>query len=199
MSTQVKICGITTAEALQAAIDAGADYIGLMHCGSSPRYISLEEAAVYNATAQAAGVKTAAVVQNPTDEFLAELLYTPDYIQLHGDESPARVAEIKAQTGCGIIKALKAADADKHDEYEAADILLFDAASPGSGEVFDWNLLNKLTINKPWMLAGGLHAGNVQEAIKQTGAPIIDVSSGVEREKGVKDPDKIREFIQIVR
>jgi phosphoribosylanthranilate isomerase len=204
---RVKICGLTRPEHLRAAVDAGAGYIGLVFFPKSPRNVSLEAAAALALEAPP-GVAKVALVVNPDDALLNEITaQVPiDMLQLHGDESPERVAEIRARYGLPVMKAVgiaEAGDLDKLDAYmPVVDQILVDAKPPKGAEVpggmgvpFDWRLIAGRHWAKPWMLAGGLTAQNVGLAVKLTGARQVDVSSGVERAPGVKDERLIRDFI----
>ncbi len=205
----VKICGLTTSVDLAAAIDAGARYIGFNFFSKSPRYVDLAKAAQLAAEVPM-GVAKVALVVNATDEFLDDLTATVgiDMIQLHGAETPERVAEVKARYGLPVIKAIGIAGPDdvaKIDIYaRVADQLLIDAKAPkgadlpgGNGITFDWRLLaDKKYWTVPWMLAGGLTVENVAEAIRLTGAKQVDLASAVESSPGRKDPAKMRAFIK---
>lgn len=210
MPTLVKICGLSSPETLLATIVAGADMAGFVFFEKSPRHIDLETARTLGLMAQGRIAKAALTV-DADDAALEEIVdaLAPDMLQLHGHESPARVAAVKARFGLPVIKAIgvaAAADVEAAKAYEGvADILLFDAkpapdaAVPGgAGVAFDWNLLRNIGAAK-WMLSGGLGPENVAEAIRRTGAKAVDVSSGVERERGVKDPTKIKAFLAAVR
>ncbi len=205
--TRVKICGLTSAEAIKGAAQAGATYGGLVFYEKSPRHLSLVKAREV-ALAAPAGFAKVALVVNPQDSFLEEMLsQVPiDILQLHGAEQPQRVQQIKQITGLPIMKALGIATAqDLHeiDRYaEICDQLLIDAKPApgaklpgGNGLAFDWQLLENHTWKIPWMLAGGLTPDNVAQAIRATQARQIDVSSGVERAPGLKDMDKMRNFV----
>lgn len=208
MSVQVKICGIKTAQALDGALAAGADYFGLVFYPPSPRYLEPAPARAMIERARARA-KAVALLVDPTDaeiETVAEQV-RPDLIQLHGGETPERVAEIKARTGLAVIKAIKvgtAADAQAAEGYGQADVILFDAKPPagfrgalpgGNGYAFDWTVLAGVKNRGLFMLSGGLDASNVGAAIRETSAPIVDVSSGVERAPGDKDPELMRRFV----
>jgi phosphoribosylanthranilate isomerase len=211
MSVIVKICGISTAETLAAALDAGADMIGFVFFEKSPRHVSLQTACALGALARGrAGL--AALTVNADDEALAVIVAAldPDVLQLHGAETPERVAAIKARFGRSVMKAIGVADATDivaAARYAAvADRILFDAkARPdarlpgGNGIAFDWRLLSGVAVGRPWMLSGGLDAANVAEAITLSGAPGVDVSSGVESAPGVKDAAKIAAFVKNAR
>ncbi|RQP05168.1 MAG: phosphoribosylanthranilate isomerase [Paracoccus sp. BP8] len=207
MAVSVKICGLTEAAGLAAAVGAGARYVGFVFFPKSPRHV-LPEAAAELAAQVPLGVAKVGLFVNPDDAALdAVLARVPlDLIQLHGAETPARVAEVKARTGLPVMKAVGVAEPQDLDalwDYGlVADMLLIDAKPPkdavlpgGNGLAFDWRLLAGRQILKPWLLAGGLTPENVHEAIRLTRAPAVDVSSGVESAPGVKDPERIRRFI----
>ncbi|TWB54550.1 phosphoribosylanthranilate isomerase [Nitrospirillum viridazoti] len=211
MPVKAKICGINHPEALKAAVEGGARYIGLVFFAKSPRNVSLPLAAEL-ARMVPTGVRTVGLFVDPTDEFIDQALaQVPlDLIQLHGEETPERVAAIRAAHRLPVMKALKvetAADLDAASAYEpVADILLFDAKPPkgailpgGNGVSFDWTLLTGRQWAKPWMLSGGLAPDTVAEAIRISGAEAVDVSSGVEDRPGHKDPALIRAFLDAVR
>ena len=205
----VKICGLTTEDDIAAAVEAGARYIGFNFFPKSPRYVDLEKAALL-ASEVPVGVAKVALVVDAEDDFLDQLTtqVAIDMIQLHGKETPERVAEIKARFGLPVIKAIGIAGPDdvaKIDIYaRVADQLLIDAKAPrgadlpgGNGIPFDWSLLaNKKYWSVPWMLAGGLTVDNVAEAIRLTGAKQVDLASAVESSPGRKDPEKMRAFIK---
>ena len=206
----VKICGIRDEKALQAAVEAGVRHIGFVFYPDSPRYIKPDQAKVL-AEATPKSVRRVGLFVDPGSEGLEKILGTVelDMIQLHGDESPERVTEIKQKFGKPVMKALKIAtkyDMEGLEDYEAAaDWLLFDSKSAdaempgGTGQSFDWSVLKDRTFQKPWMLSGGLNHENVSDALSLLNPKVVDVSSGVESEPGVKDPDKIREFVNIAR
>ncbi|AUH63296.1 phosphoribosylanthranilate isomerase [Paracoccus zhejiangensis] len=204
---QVKICGLSQPEHVAAAVEAGARYLGFVFFPKSPRAVSPDEAARLMADIPA-GIARVGLFVDPDDALLTGTLAVAplDMIQLHGKESPARVAEIKALTGLPVMKALGVAgpgDLDALWDYGlVADMLLVDAKAPkdavlpgGNGLAFDWRLLTGRKWLKPWLLAGGLTPANVAEAIRLTGASGVDVSSGVETAPGQKDSDLIRDFI----
>lgn len=205
-STLIKICGISTPATLDATIAAQADYCGFNFFPPSPRYLAIRDAGPM--AARAAGrIKTVGVFVNPDDTLLAEAIAAArlDAIQLHDDESPARAAEVKAQFGLPVWKVLSvssAKDIARAESYiDAADFILFDAKTPkgsaipgGMGIRFDWTLLKAFNRQLPWGLAGGLSANNVAAAIRATGAPLVDASSGIESAPGIKDVDKIAAF-----
>jgi phosphoribosylanthranilate isomerase len=211
MAFLVKICGLSTPEALDAALDAGADMVGFVFFAPSPRNISLETARALSARVKDRAEKVALTV-DADDLVLAQIIdaLQPDVLQLHGHESPERVTAIKQRFGLPVMKALAIetpADLAAIANYtRVADRLLFDARPPrdatrpgGLGTPFDWRLLENLDLPIPFMLSGGLHAGNVAEALRITRAGGVDVSSGVERAPGVKDPDKVRAFVRAAR
>ena len=207
MSTTVKICGLTSPEGIAAAVSAGARYLGFVFFAKSPRHVTPEQAAALAAEVPL-GIAKVGLFVNPDDALLQTVLaQVPlDMIQLHGSESPARVTEVRALTGLPVMKAVGVAeprDLDALWDYGlVADMLLIDAKPPkdaelpgGNGLAFDWRLLAGRQILKPWLLAGGLTPENVSQALRLTRAPGVDVSSGVESAPGVKDPDRIRDFI----
>jgi phosphoribosylanthranilate isomerase len=211
MNIEIKICGITDAAALAVAADSGADLIGLVFFPPSPRSLTPDRAAqiVRNAPS---GVKKVGLFVDADDAAIdAVLAAVPlDLLQLHGSESPARVAALKARTGRPVIKAVKlgtAADLAAAAPYVGvADGILFDAVPPkgatrpgGNALAFDWSILSGNAPRCTWILSGGLKPDNVAEAIRITGATCVDVSSGVEDRPGVKNPAKIRAFIAAAR
>lgn len=208
MKTRVKICGLKDPAHIQIAAEAGASYVGFVFFEKSPRNVSVSQARDL-ALETPAGLAKVALIVNADDAFIDELLaQVPiDILQLHGKETPERVAEVKARTGLPVMKAIGIADeADtaQIDLYgEVADQLLVDAKAPkdadlpgGNGLAFDWRLVKRKFWPKPWMLAGGLTPDNVALAVQMTGAKQVDISSGVESAPGVKDPDLIRAFIK---
>ena len=211
MPTRIKICGLRTPQDVAAAVACGADDIGLVFFEKSPRHLSLDDAAAL-ALAVPLGVRKVALTVDATDDDLDALLarVPVDLLQLHGHETPDRVAAIRARTGVPVMKAVGIADSDDLDQLDAymavAEEVLVDAKPPKTGDLpggnglsFDWRLLDGRRWSVPWMLAGGLRPSNVAEAIRLTGAPQVDVSSGVERNPGEKDPDMIRDFCAAVR
>ena len=212
MPAEVKICGLSTPETVDWAVDAGADYIGLVFFPKSPRNVSLEQAAALADRARGRS-KIVALVVDADDAMLAAIAGTvrPDFIQAHGSESPERVAEIERLTGCPVIKAIRVRDeadiAAAARFSTAASLILYDSKAPetlgnalpgGNGHAFDWGLLEGES-RPAFMLAGGLTPANVAEAIRVTGAPIVDVSSGVESAPGIKDLGLIRKFIEAAK
>lgn len=204
---RAKICGLTTPEAIEAAAKAGAAYIGFVFFPKSPRNISLAEAEVL-ALSVPPGIVKVALTVNADDALIDDIAALPiDMFQLHGSESPTRVAEVKARTGLPVMKAIGVADAsdlERIADYEGvADQILVDAKPPKGGEVpggnglaFDWRLIEGRDWARPWMLAGGLDPSNVSAAVRLTGAAQIDVSSGVESTPGIKDIERIRAFMK---
>ena len=204
---RAKICGLSTPEAVDAAAEAGAAYLGFVFFPKSPRNLSLAEAEALT-LATPPGVMKVALTVNADDALIDEIAALPiDMFQLHGAEPPARVADLKARTGLPVMKAIGVADADDLEKialYEdVADQILVDAKPPKGGEVpggnglaFDWRLIEGRDWKGPWMLAGGLDPGNVAAAARLTGAAQVDVSSGVESAPGVKDIAKIRAFLE---
>jgi len=211
MSLIVKICGLSTAEALDVALDAGADMVGFVFFSPSPRNLSFKVASALEARVRGRAKKVALSV-DADDTLLSYVVDAlgPDILQLHGNESPLRIAAIKARFKLPVMKAITVetkADLAAIARYAAvADHLLFDARAPreatrpgGLGKSFDWHLLENLHPGVPFMLSGGLNAGNVGAALRITRAPGVDVSSGVERAPGDKDPEKIRAFVRAAR
>src|SRR6202035_4937551 len=211
MSVIVKICGLSTPEALDVALDAGADMVGFVFFAPSPRHLTFERAHALASRVLERAQKVALTVD--ADDALLDTVVEalqPDMLQLHGTESPARVEAVRRMFGLPVMKALTIAaksDLDGIARYAGiADRLLFDARAPreatrpgGLGRPFDWHLLENLDPGVPFMLSGGLDAANVGEALRITRAPGVDVSSGVERAPGEKDPDKIRAFVRAAR
>jgi len=205
--TSVKICGLSEPESLAAAIDAGARYVGFVFFKKSPRNISIDVAAELAVTVPVGVCKVALVVDATNAELDAITKAVPlDMLQLHGEETPERVTEIKERYGLPVMKVVGVADAADLDALDAygrvCDQILVDAKPPknaelpgGNGLTFDWRLIAGRRWATPWMLAGGLTSQNVAEAIKLTGATQVDVSSGVEMAPGVKDNTKIAAFI----
>jgi phosphoribosylanthranilate isomerase len=211
MSLLIKICGLSTPETLDVALGAGADMVGFVFFSPSPRHLSLETSRELGKQAKGRAVKVALTV-DADDETLGNIVETlrPDILQLHGKETTARLRDIKAKFGLPVMKALAvetAADLAPLAGYaDVADRILFDAHAPkgatrpgGLGAVFDWHVLEKLDLKLPFMVSGGLHVDNVAEAVRVTRAGGVDVSSGVERSPGVKDPEMIRDFIRAAR
>lgn len=211
MTTLVKICGLRTAAALDAALEAQADFVGFVFFPQSPRHIAFADASALGARVEGRARTVALTVD--ADDALHEAIIAalkPDMLQLHGKEAPERVAALRSRFGLPVMKALPVetgADLAAIADYAGiADWLLFDARAPkdatrpgGLGRSFDWTLLKALDPGLPFMLSGGLDPANVAEALRVTRAPAVDVSSGVESVPGVKDPDKIRAFIRAVR
>ena len=211
MGVKTKICGISTPEAVSAAADGGAGWLGFMFFARSPRNLA-PDAAARLAQPVRGQAKIVAVLVDPDDgevDRVAQVL-KPDLIQLHGAETPARARAIGVRVGAGIIKALpvsEAADLARAGEYESVvEHLMFegrpvpDADRPGGGgQAFDWTLLAGRSFQRPWFLAGGLDPWNLSEAVQQSGAPLVDVSSGVERGPGLKDPALIRAFLDAAK
>lgn len=206
--TKVKICGLSEPETLRAAVRAGADWIGFMFVENSPRAVT--PAAAASLLLGIGNAVPVAVVSDASADLLDEIseLQFP-VIQLHGTETPEQVATLKNQTGAEIWKAIgvqTASDLTLCDRYAAADRLLIDAKAPdgadyagGHGTSFDWSILKDWDAPKPWLLAGGLKPENVKDAIAATGATAVDVSSGVERARGLKDAALIEAFLQAAK
>ncbi len=211
MTLLIKICGLSTPEALEVALDAGADLVGFVFFAPSPRHLKFDAARALGRQVKGRAQKVALSV-DADDAWLAAGIEAlePDLLQLHGNEPPARVTAVKTRFGLPVMKAIaveKKADLDAVAAYAGvADRLLFDARAPreatrpgGLGKNFDWRLLQDLDPAAPFMLSGGLDAGNVAEALRITRAAAVDVSSGVERAPGEKDHDKSRLFIRAAR
>jgi phosphoribosylanthranilate isomerase len=211
MSLIVKICGLSTRETLDVALDAGADMVGFVFFPPSPRHLNLETARELGNAATRRAVKVALTV-DADDATLANIVEAlqPDILQLHGHETVARLRDIKQIFGLPVMKAMPVeapADLASLPGFAAvADRILFDARAPkeatrpgGLGTVFDWHVLENLDLKLPFMVSGGLNAQNVAEAVRITRAGGVDVSSGVERTAGIKDPEMIREFIRAAR
>ena len=209
---KAKICGLSTPEAVNAALDGGAAYLGFIFFEKSPRNLTPEAAARLVAPVRGGSVKTVAVTVDPDDVLIDRLMATmkPDLIQLHGKETPARVRQIAERAGVGVIKAFSVSSASDVDQARAfetvAEQFLFDARPVegsvlpgGTGARFDWTLLEGRRFARPHFLAGGLDPWNVAEAVRLSGAPLVDVSSGVERGPGLKDPALITAFLDAVK
>jgi phosphoribosylanthranilate isomerase len=211
MSLLIKICGLSSREALDTALDGGADLVGFVFFAPSPRHLGLDAARALGPRVCGRAQKVALSVDATDDELAGAVdALRPDLLQLHGRESTERVAAVKRRFGLPVMKALpleRREDLAAVARYaEVADRILFDARAPreatrpgGLGITFDWRLLQNLDPGVPFMLSGGIDAGNVAEALAITRAPAVDVSSGVERAPGEKDPDKIRAFIRAAR
>ena len=209
--TQTKICGLSTPETVTAALDGGASHLGFMIFGPSKRNVAPDLAGRLAEPARGRA-RIVAVTVDPDDALLDAIMaaFAPDFIQLHGHEPPERVEAVRRRTGAGTIKVIsigEAADLDPIRSYEnVADHMMLDAKAPpgsatpgGTGAKFDWSLTAGRKFARPWLLAGGLDPWNVREAIQLSGAPIVDVSSGVERGPGLKDPSLISAFLDAVR
>lgn len=207
MGVQAKICGLTTPEAVSAALEGGAAFLGFMFFAKSPR--NLDPAAAARLVMPVKGAaRIVAVTVDPDDgevDHIAAVL-KPDLIQLHGAESPSRARAIAVRSGAGVIKVVpvaESADLARAGDYETVvEHLMFETKPPkdadrpgGLGAAFDWTLLAGRRFQRPWFLAGGLDPWNLAEAVQQSGAPLLDVSSGVERGPGLKDPALIRAFL----
>ncbi len=211
MSVTVKICGLAAPEALDAALEAGADMVGFVFFPPSPRHLTFEMARALGRRVRGRAQKVALTV-DADDALLQGIVEAlqPDLLQLHGHEPPARVVALKRRLRLSVMKAIAVAaeqDLAAVADYAAvADRLLFDARAPrgatrpgGLGNAFDWHLLQNIRPGVPYVLSGGLDAANVAEALRITRAPGVDVSSGVERAPGEKDPEKIRAFVRAAR
>ena len=207
----VKICGLTSPDAIDAAVRAGASYGGLVFHPRSPRFVTLEQASTLAARMRGK-LKIVALICDMDDAGIEAVIAAvkPDLLQLHGSESARRVAYIRGKFGVPMIKALPVADVSDlaaAAEYEStADMLMFDARAPkgaaypgGHGAAFDWKILSGRTFTRPWFLAGGLDPGNVARALELSGAQMVDVSSGVESAPGVKDAVRIADFVNATK
>ncbi len=207
---ETKICGLSEPAGIAAALAGEARYLGFVFFPKSPRHVAPERAGALAVPARGRA-DTVAVTVDADDALLAAIqtALAPDWIQLHGDEPPARIAAVRRFARKGVIKALpiaRAADFAEADRFAAADMLLFDAKAPpgarlpgGNGAAFDWRLLQGRRFARPWLLSGGLTAENLPEALRESGAGAVDVSSGVESAPGVKDPLRITAFLDAAR
>jgi phosphoribosylanthranilate isomerase len=211
MPLLVKICGLRSPEALDVALDAGADQVGFVFFAPSPRNLAYGAARALGERVKGRAGKVALTV-DATDEMLGEIVEAvrPDMLQLHGSETPERVVAVRTRFGLPVMKALPVEDRASLSSIRlyanVADKIIFDARAPreatrpgGLGKAFDWRLLEGIDPGIPFMLSGGLDVGNVADALSITRAPGVDVSSGVERIPGEKDPDKIRAFVRAAR
>ncbi|GLK67280.1 phosphoribosylanthranilate isomerase [Hansschlegelia plantiphila] len=211
MALEVKICGLSEPATLEAAIAAGADLVGLVSFPKSPRHVAPEQAAALASIARGRA-RVGLLTVDASDDLLAELVAAamPDVLQLHGSETPERVAALRRLFGREVWKAVPVGEADDlvaaEPYWAVADRVLFDAKPPagaelpgGNGVAFDWRLLANLDPKRRFVLSGGLTPENVGEAVRVTHAPAVDVSSGVERAPGVKDPDLIVRFVREAR
>jgi phosphoribosylanthranilate isomerase len=206
--TFIKICGIRTPAVLRHCDDLGVDYVGLVFVAGSPRFLSVAEARGLLQEYRPRAKVVALTVDAPLG-LLAELIHAvrPDFLQLHGQETPEYAKTVKEQFGVGIIKAIgvrTAADIERGALYPAADMLLYDAPplphqAGGTGQTADWGLFTGQGIRRPWLLAGGLRPDTAAQALRVTGADGVDVSSGVESALGIKDIDKISDFFRACR
>ena len=209
----VKICGMNSQTAVNAAIASGVDYLGFVFFPPSPRSLTPEFASSLMEE-RSNDFKVVAVVVNPSDKLLEEITnhLAPDIFQLHGSETAEDITNIKQKFNTKIIKAIKISEREDFEEVskfdKIADFLLFDAAAPmntthslpgGNGISFNWNWLSNVSLATPWFLSGGLNINNINEAVQTTGAAAVDVSSGVEDKAGIKNTQKIIEFMNTVR
>ena len=210
MTVEAKICGLSTAETLDAAVAAGARFVGFVTYPRSPRHVASNDVLKALGARVPKGVIRTGLFVDPDDALLDERLATGaiDLLQLHGEETPERVAAIKARTGKAVMKVIKVGEASDIERGIAAyagvaDRLMFDVAGGtlpgGNATAFDWTFLSDRTVPLPWLLAGGLRLDNVAEAVRVTGAPTVDVSSGVESSRGVKSVELIRAFLDRVK
>ena len=213
MAIPAKICGLKTAESVSVAIEQGAEFIGFNFFRKSPRYVEPEQAGALGRAVPARVLKTGLLVDDDDARIATILAAAPlDLLQLHGSETPERVAAVKAKFGLPVMKVIKvrdAADIARAADYEAvADRLMFEPQAPaemknalpgGNAISMNWNLLQGFRSRLPWMLAGGLTPANLAEAVRQSGAPAVDVSSGVEDQPGEKNLNKIKDFLEVAR
>jgi phosphoribosylanthranilate isomerase len=210
MTVEAKICGLSTPETLDAAVAAGARFVGFVTYPRSPRHVASNDVLKALGARVPKGVIRTGLFVDPDDALLDERLATGaiDLLQLHGEETPERVAAIKARTGKAVMKVIKVGEASDIERGIAAytgvaDRLMFDVAGGtlpgGNATAFDWTLLSGRTVPLPWLLAGGLTSDNVAEAVRVTGAHTVDVSSGVESSRGVKSVELIRAFLDRVK
>lgn len=211
MATKVKFCGLKTTEAVRLAADLGAWKIGFIFFPKSPRHVGLGEATELGRLARELGLETTAVTVNASEDDLAEIVAAvrPNLLQFHGSETPEHVGAMKVRFGLPAMKAFairEASDLEAVDAYQGvADYMLFDAKAPkgselpgGNGVSFDWSLLGGLPAELDYVLSGGLTVDNIGQALAETGARFVDVSSGIESAPGVKDPAKMRAFAAAV-
>ncbi|MBA1140171.1 phosphoribosylanthranilate isomerase [Mesorhizobium neociceri] len=211
MALDIKICGLKTDEAMAAALAGGASHVGFIFFAKSPRYVEPAEAGRLRQAA-IGKARAVAVTVDADDAFLDEIVVKmrPDMLQLHGSETPERVAEVKARYGLPVMKVFsvsEAADLDRIKPFIGiADRFMFDAKPPkgsqlpgGNGVAFDWRILAGLDAGLDYMLSGGLNAANIGDALRSANPPAIDISSGVESAPGVKDPALIEQFFRAVR
>jgi phosphoribosylanthranilate isomerase len=208
VTARVKICGLSTPETLEAALNAGTDFIGLMFFAKSPRNVSLRQAAELAERARGRALISTVTV-NADDTLISSIAdnVRPDFIQAHGDETPERIAAMARLTGISVYKVLKVRNLEhmaRAKDYTSSRFMMYDAMPPedavlpgGNGLAFDWTILKDA--GHPFMLAGGLNPDNVAEAIRVTSAAMVDVSSGVESSPGVKDVARIRKFIEAAK
>lgn len=210
MTLTVKICGINDEASLQAAVKHGARYVGFVFYPRSPRAVKPDAVLPWTRILSEAMVSVGLLVDPNDDDVAHAVTSGVQMLQFHGNESPARLSAIRQRTGLKVMKAIKVATAEdlavvSHFE-PVTDWLLFDAKPPldrpdslpgGNARAFDWEIMAKARIRRPWMLAGGIHAGNLIDAVRQSGAAAIDVSSGVEDRPGIKNPAKIAELLAI--
>lgn len=212
MRVRAKICGLNDPDAVHAAVEGGAAFVGFVFYPTSPRAVTPDKAAELAAVVPTSVGKVGLFVDAGDDEIDAVTTHVPlDMLQLHGTEPPERVAKLRRRTGLRVMKAVPVAASSDVEHatayYESADWLMFDAKPPkdmsdalpgGNALAFDWLLLKGWDFPLPWMLAGGLDAENVEEAVRLSGTHFVDTSSGVESRPGVKDPERIRAFLKAV-
>ncbi len=211
MRVETKICGLSTHEGLNASLQHGAAMVGFNFFANSPRFVTWDQAASLSAQVSP-GIERVGVMVDPDDDFLQQAIAAGDLsiVQLHGTEDAQRVAEVRDRFGVKVMKVIRISEPSDLEQIRAfepvADLLMFDAKPPkgatrpgGNAVAFDWRILAGRSWARPWLLSGGLDAGNVRQAVEITGAKFVDVASGVENATGAKDPSLIRAFLEEVR
>lgn len=201
---KTKLCGFTNLETTNLAVENGADFIGFVFCAKSPRNISPAQAGEIT-RAIPESVKKVAVIVDASDAEISKIIkyLEPDFLQLHGEETPERVLQIKSQFQIPIIKAFRIDDEQDLEQIknyeEIADLFLFDTKNAGSGQNFDWKILENLQTKKGWFLSGGLNIGNIEKALILTKAKMVDLSSGIEEIRGIKSAKLISDFMNKIK
>ena len=203
MLIKTKLCGFKNKADIDLACQLGVDFIGIVFCKSSPRYVDSRKSGEILKDVSS-DVKKVAVIVDFDDDQIQEIIDNChfDFLQLHGGENNDRIKSLKKKFNIKIIKAIRIStseDLKNIDKFIDADYLLFDAKNPGAGCQFDWGLISSLNIKKDWFLSGGINIENISEAINKTNAKMIDISSGIEEKKGVKSPNKIKKLLKFVK